>query len=146
MANKSTSVARKFSVDKTKKGATKILYLIAGLFVGGLLEEYAMSKIAYLADTKTNESGETSKNTLGVILKSGIYILGGLLPAQLSNNEALEYAGYGLSSYGGLKLAKGISEKAKPYGLGSLSPYVNLPAPQYQGYLAPATEEVIPSR
>lgn len=124
----------KFSSKKAKTGLMNTLYIIAGLFAAGMIEQFAMSKIAFLADTKTDASGNSTKNILGTVLKSGIYIAGGLMPAQFSDNEILQWMGYGVSGYGGLKAVKVISDTAKVYGLGGVHPgAVNLPPyPQYQ--------------
>lgn len=125
---------KKFSVAKTKKGVMNTLALIAGLFIGGLLEQYAMSKIAYLADTKADatDATKTNKNYVGIILKNAVYIIGGLGIGQMTSNEYAEYAGYGLASYGGLKIAKTVSEKAKVYSLGSVHQNQDVSYPQYQ--------------
>lgn len=120
---------------KTKKGLYKVLGLVAGLFIGGLAEQHLMSKISFLANTKSATDGTTTKNTLGIILKTGLYVVGGLVPSALTDNEMIEYAGYGFSAYGGLQGAKGMSDKAKVYGLGGMYPHVNLIQQPYQNYL-----------
>jgi hypothetical protein len=133
MAKHQTSAVSKISVRKTKKGLSNTLFLIAGLFVGGLMEQYLMSKVAFLADTKTDAAGATTKNTVGVFLKSAAYIIGGTIPAQLSSNEMIANIGYGISAYGGLKAAKALSDSAKVYGLSGLTHYRDpqLPLPTY---------------
>ena len=139
MATKQRSTGKKLTVAKTTDGLKKTLFLIAGLFVGGLLEQYLMSKVAFLSDTKvdTTDATKTTKNTVGVLVKSAIYIVGGLIPGQITANEMVSWAGYGISSYGGLKAIKSLSDTAKVYGLaGGVKPYSE---PQlYPNYPLPA--------
>lgn len=130
----SPSTKKRFSVAKTTDGLKKTLYLIAGLFAAGMIEQYLMSKVAFLSDTKTATDGTSTKNTVGVMAKSAIYIAAGIMPAQFTNNEILSWAGYGVSAYGGLKAVKSLSDTAKVYGLaGGVQHYTEpqLPYPSY---------------
>ena len=136
MSTKNTN-APKFSMKGTKEGALKSLYLVAGLFAGGLIEQYAMSKVAFLADTKTDpaDATKTVKNTVGVLAKSVLYIGTGLVVPQLTKSDMVEWAGYGLASYGALKGVKSLSDSAKVFGLGGVHSNgdVRMPYfPQYQ--------------
>jgi hypothetical protein len=123
---KTSSLVRKFSVENTKKGLLKSASLMAGLFVGGLLEKHVLSNVAFLSDTKAVSATDPTltKNTVGVMLKSAIYVVAGLIPAQLTNNELLAFTGYGVTAYGGLKAAKSLTESAKVFGLGGIAPHI----------------------
>jgi len=136
MAKSSYAPGNKFSMQKTKTGFMNTLYVMAGLFVGGLLEQHAMSKITILADTKadTSEPPKQVPNTVGIMLKSAIYIAGGLAAGQLTNNNIAQWAGYGLASYGGLKAVKSLSDSAKVFGLGSVHSGGDVSLPYYPQY------------
>jgi len=125
---KTSSLTRKFSVSNTKKGLVNTASLMAGLFIGGLLEKHVLSNVAFLADTKTVTAADATTtvtpNKVGVLLKSAIYVAAGLIPAQLTKNELLAYAGYGVSAYGGLKAAKSFTDSAKVYGLGGITRHI----------------------